>query len=390
MNFKVSLFLALAVSTIGIAVGGPFADGKMVPEPAGEQGGEPRWRLSAGYSYRRLGEATFRTGSYSQGHVLDSLTGRAFRRGTGAGVASGLADRFYRDGFVRIDSSGSFDGLTTFWAYRSSAQVVGDAIVQTSRPARRRQVERSRQFSPSSWSDDFAAGGPLFELEYQVPVGEAFKVGVEVAASWVQWDGANSGSSFRARQSSITSETVVTDRFGLGGGIPPSAPFEGSFAGPGFLLDAVPSARSVSQREVGRQRFDFFNRIDESLNVDLYTLSPGLSAQWDGEKVFANAGFGLAINIADWQARYREVLYVSKDGGRAKAVQSWSRASGGTDVLLGVYLQTGLGLHVTERFSVQGFARYDWSQSLRGSVGPSSFELGLDGVSGGVMASWTF
>lgn len=351
---------------------------------------EPRWRLSAGYTYRSLGDVNFRSGSYSQDYFLGSFTGGAYRRGTGAGTPGGLQDRYYRDGFVRIDSSGSVDGLTTFWAYASSSQVRGDSIVQTSRPGRQRTVAESRRFRPNSWSDGFEGGGPLLELEYQVPLSPSLKVGFELAGSWVEWDGANRASTFRARQSSSTSQTIVSDRFGLGGAVPPAAPYVGSFEGPGFLLDAVPSARSVSKRDVARTRFDFFNAIDESLDVDLYTLSPGFSAEWDCGKVFGNAGFGLAVNIADWKARHREVLYVSKNGGRAKEIRRWSQSSGGTDVLWGTYLQAGLGVHLTERFSVQGFARYDWSQDLHGEVGPSKFDVDLDGVSGGVMASWRF
>lgn len=39
------------------------------------------------------------------------------------GPASGLADRFYDDGFVRVDSSGSAGGYTAFWGYAAASQV---------------------------------------------------------------------------------------------------------------------------------------------------------------------------------------------------------------------------------------------------------------------------
>ncbi len=392
MNFKIGLlFVAMApLAVVGHA--GPSDGGKalVVPPLEVDEARDAGWRLSAGYTYRSLGGVDFHTGSFSQHHVLSTLAGRPFQRRTGAGAITGLGDRFYRDGFVRVDSSGSTDGLTWFWGYDSAGQVQGDAVVQTSRPARGRTVSESRRHSPSSWMDDFEAGGPLLNLEYLFPSTSPFQFGAGISVSWVEWGGGSQSSTFRARQSSVTTETVVTDRFGLGGATPPAAPYEGTFTGPGVLLDAVPAARAVSRREVDRSRFEFFNRVDESLDVDLYTLSPGVTTRWQGGKVFADLGGGLAVNIADWKARHREVLYVSRDGGPARSVRSWTNTAGGTEVLWGAFVQAGIGIQCSRQLSVQGFVRYDWSQHLRGSVGPSTFEVDLDGVSGGVVATWSF
>src|SRR5438046_1971715 len=41
-------------------------------------------------------------------------------------AAGGGANRFYDDGFVRVDGSGDKEGLTWFWGYENPAQIQGD------------------------------------------------------------------------------------------------------------------------------------------------------------------------------------------------------------------------------------------------------------------------
>jgi hypothetical protein len=59
-------------------------------------------------------------------------------------------------------------------------------------------------------------------------------------------------------------------------------------------------------------------------------------------------------------------------------------------VLPGAFVQGAVELPLTERISLTGFGRYDWSQSLDGSVGPSSFSMDPTGWSLGAMVGVRF
>lgn len=397
--FSAATFIASLVNVQG----GPVASGSHW-----NSGGETlpvldsRWRLSAGYMHRNLGELKFQTGSRSQDMMVRSLVGNEFERSGRVGAPNGAGDRFYDNGFVRIDGSGSEDGLTWFWAYENSGQLrssagalrpvpgAAESIAFRNSMGQQRSVHRSQGYSPSSWQADVEGESPLLMLERQFPISGRLRGGIGMGFSFLEWDASQSSTTFTAVQSAVESRTVIEDTFGLGGIVPPLAPFSGTFEGPGPLLDVAPMTRRVSESEISNTRVSLFNRVDESLDVDLYTLSPGFSVEWQGERLFANLGAGMTINFAEWQATHQETLYASTNGGSTRELQSWQERAGDTEVLLGGYVQVGLGVELSERLSVQGFGRYDWTQELEGSVGPSDFSLGLDGASAGVMVSWSF
>ena len=99
---------------------------------------------------------------------------------------------------------------------------------------------------------------------------------------------------------------------------------------------------------------------------------------------------GLAINIADWNADYQEELFVSKNGGRARLLRKWWDHENGTKVLPGFYVEANVDMRLTDRVSLFGGGRYDWTGALSGTVGPSSFDLDLGGwsVQGGLTVSF--
>jgi hypothetical protein len=97
-------------------------------------------------------------------------------------ATGGGVDRVYNDGFVRVDSFGNLGGVTVFWGYSSSGQYdsTGDGAIR---------FHKKRVVDPAT-------------------------------------------------------VLLVTDTYSLFGGVPPSAPYEGSFAGFGPLLSDSPT-RSV-------------------------------------------------------------------------------------------------------------------------------------------------
>jgi hypothetical protein len=141
---------------------------------------------------------------------------------TNPGPSTGPADRFYDDGYVRPDS-GTAPGLTWFWGYENNSQVPGDNTIQYHSSS-----------SPGTGSSDDNDGNPQqgIELSYDRYLGKVGK-----RASW------GLGAAFNYNNVTIEDDSPVvssvqqlTDTYGLGGVIPPEAPYNGTFAGPGPLI----------------------------------------------------------------------------------------------------------------------------------------------------------
>lgn len=60
--------------------------------------------------------------------TIASIMSAAFAQGTIGPATEGGVDRFYDDGFVRVDATDNFYGFTWFWGYQNPSQVVGDSI----------------------------------------------------------------------------------------------------------------------------------------------------------------------------------------------------------------------------------------------------------------------
>ena len=351
-----------------------------------------RWRISAGAIWRDIGDVRFNTGSHSQHLRLPNLVGREFRhRPSAAGHAGTIGPRGYRDGFVRVDEGTGADGFTWNWGYENASQVQGDQLVYSLSQGSQRTVSRHSSHTDGSWRDDSEfEPGPYIEIDRLFPITRRVSVGPQANFSLIKIDSERSSSTFAQRQASETRGFLLTDRFDLDGIIPPLAPYEGTLAGPGPLINNLPSLRNLSTFHRDSRTAEFFNRVDESFDLDLFTVGLGGQVEYDHGPVFVQASAGLSLNIADWEASHRENLYVSRDGGKPEKYRSWGAHENGTDFLVGAYVQGKLGVQLTERLSVSGFARYDWNQSLTGNVGPSSFDVDLDGLSAGVVIGFTF
>ena len=353
---------------------------------------EPEWRISAGAIFRDIGDVRFNSGSNSQRLHLPSLVGNKFnRQPTAAGQVGVIGPREYQNGFVRTDDGTSGDGLTGNWGYQEAGQIQNDQLVFSLAQGSQRTVSRSSNFSDGAWHDDsdFEAG-PYVEIERFFPVTRRLLIGPQANFSFINNESNNTSSTFAQHQRSETRSFLLTDSFNLEGIIPPLAPFAGSADGPGPLIDNNPTSRSISSSRSDSRSADFFNRVDESFDLDLFTIGTGVAIEYDQGPIFVQASAGVTLNIADWEATHRETLFVSRDGGKPEEFRSWTARESETDLLVGAYVQGKLGVQLTDRLSVAGFARYDWSQSLSGSVGPSSFDVDLDGLSAGVMVGFTF
>jgi len=389
-----TLFSGLLLLTLGTL---PLTAGDYVsldiknPVPEGAQLHQRNYfRVSAGYMYRNLGDARFHTGSRSQNYALPMMFGGDNSRTPGSGSRSGRGSRSYDNGFVFADASGSVDGLTWFWGYQDASQIQNGQLVFSNGGGKARETQSHASYTPGGgFAEEIEEGGPYVQLEYMMGLNDSGSIawGPQLGFSFIDFDLANTSSTFAAGQSFSDFDVTTTDRYDLGGIIAPLAPYNGTPGGPGPLIRNTPSSRSATYKETDSGSVLFFNKVRESLDVEMYTFSPGISIEFRKNALYLNAAAGLAINVVNWEAHNHETLYMSKNRGEAKAVKKWHDRESDTDILFGAYLQGTVGAQLTEKVSVSAFGRYDWNQDLHGSVGPSSFDADLSGFSAGGMVT---
>jgi hypothetical protein len=340
--------------------------------------------------YRSLGGVEFQAGSRSQRVRLPSLFGSARLREPAIGAADGFADRQYDDGFMRVDQGTATDGSTAYWGYDRSSQVQGEFLDFHAHGSRSQSGGSSAYALPDPWGFDADGGAPVVAFDWSRTLGPRWALGVQAGWSLLGVDGNHDDTNFTATQSGAEYALSYVDRYALQGVIPPTAPYQGSPAGHGPLLDNIPASRSRSESLRSGGQALFFNDVRESLDVDVHTLSlgPTLGARLGPAELQLSAG--IAANITQWDASHRETLQVSRDGGRASRLTQWEDHSSDTDILAAFYIQGAVSLPLSERLSLAAFGRYDWCQSLEGTVGPSSFTIDLGGWSVGALIGISF
>jgi hypothetical protein len=345
---------------------------------------DPVWQASAGAQYRSLGGLDWHTGSYLPRAAASLIAPLVDLPQSSAGSGSGFASRTYRDGYVRPDSSTPVDGLTEVWGYTDNDQFQNGALLfhGTVYDSAYAQSQQS-----GDWNDDARGASAFVALDW-LAVKKATKWGVfragmqgSVSLLPLDYDMTTSTLSAVLREESI----AITDRYELGGLVPPLAPFAGTVGGGGPLIDAAPDGRSEGAHALLRER-QFSNVIHQELDVLMTSISFGPTLEWQGHEDWALQGsLGLALNVVRWEATQTETLNNENSG---QALASWEDAADGTEVMPGFYLQLAAQRRLTSRLWFQVMGRYDWIGTLHERVGPSSFSLDLNGWTVGAGFVW--
>lgn len=350
---------------------------------------KPHGRLSAGFIYRDFGRTQFETRSYSrESHVPPPPPGIQ-----GAPPVSGLADREYDNGYVRVGQGTPATGLTTYWGWEDGAQyddVQGTLAFDGSGIVFERS-EFGAADNTESWGEDDEGLGPMLTYDLLFPISENWRIGQQTSVSYVRTGSSRTIGNFRAQYRDDLYEVYFTDTFDLGGIVPPGPPYGGTFAGPGPVIPNEPMGRDINDIQyLATTEGRVWNEIYQELSLDLYTVSLGPVVEFDLGPLYAQASGGLSINVADYDATHFERLYVSVDGGEAVELRQWFQDNSGTRVLWGGYVQGTLGIQLSRLWSLSGFARYDWNQDLEGSIGPSDFRMELSAFSTGAQVGFSF
>jgi hypothetical protein len=275
-----------------------------------------------------------------------------------AAPAAGTFDRYYDDGFNRVDATGNAGGLTSYWGYMSSRQYnpAGTGSISMS-------TFNSRQ-TGSAGEDDIGWGGEIFAYKalgtLTSPFGGEAKWGIRLGCHLNEF-------SFDNRANLATTTGVVTDSFDLGGTAPPAAPFSGSPAGFGNALLSDQPSRTFSTQMAGVTG-------SRELDVTLFGLSFGPYIEFPITRDFAiRAEGGISLAVAHGEYSHTSVTTVPGIGS-----QTWQASSNDTSLLPGFYLGAYAAYSVNERLKAYAGLRYQFYDSLDVSAGGSNAKLDFD------------
>jgi len=350
------------------------------------------WTFQYRISRRKAGAIKFDTGS--SGLVVPGVFGaNSFTTPPAIGPATGPFDRTYDNGFLRPGPRTPATGRTTDYGYDTPDQVQSDRLEFYADGGERRVITTSSDFSPTGWSDkeDWKNSFQL-SLNKLSDFGNGWSIGPALQLSFTNIDGRQGGlNTLNATERRDIFDVRSTDQYDTTGLVLPTAPYLGSPGAVAPLVPVGPVNRTFDDTLRSTDIAVFSDSIEESLDVNLFGISIGADALYRSEsRFYAGVGTGIVFNIVDWDAKRSDRLVQITNGGPPVEIASGDFRNSGTDLLFGLYLQGSVGYQINDSWSIEGNARYDWSESLRDSVGGSDFDVDLSGLSVGVGATFSF
>lgn len=273
-------------------------------------------------------------------------------------------DRYnYDDGYVLTDNTGNVGNQTWYWGYDNASQlnVHGADTIDFHR-------DTAPGLPGSSGGDDSPYLGCEVAYAYELGVQDCggqnhpLRFGVEIAASFMPIN-FNSGGSYN---SSLNRET---DTYGYTSGTtPPTAPYQGSFNGPGFLLGSTPTHQPATT--IPGATIDAHQSFDS--NLWGFRLGPYLETPLT-EKLSLHFSGGVAAGLLDASASWSETVTIPGGGG------STTSKGGGddTELLWGYYFGADAVYRFTERWGLDVGVQYQNLGTYSHNFGGRVAELDL-------------
>lgn len=265
----------------------------------------------------------------------------------------------YDDGYVLTDVSGNYGGETWYVGYdNSTAQISGNQLL----------LSRSTASADVSGKDQDADLSVGFEINYQrqIRANDRYAWGVEASVNYQPVQFSDHGTYAAVA-------TKVTDAYTFSAGTTPptatgSAPYQGSYGGPGFLFgdaitgtttQVVPSGATFS----GRHEFD----------GNLWGLHLGLYGERQlSQRWHASLSGGLAVGLLSADVAWSESATLP--GGGTAAL---SGGGSDSDVLFGFYFGAGAAYDLGKNWSAIGGVQYqflgDYSHDFGGRTATVDF-----------------
>lgn len=254
----------------------------------------------------------------------------------------------YEDGYLLTDSSGNMSGQTWNWGYdNSSSQVSGNSVL----------LSRSTVAEGASTAVEDVGPVPGIEALYRRHLGVRgdIRIGMEAAANFQRI-------SFNSLANTTVTVNRMTDAFPFTAGptppptATPSMPYQGTYAGPGFLITDTPSSSTTA--DVSGVPLSSQNAVDANLMG--FRIGPYLELPV-GNRLLASVSFGLAGAYVDTSLTWTDQLGSVSTSGSGSHGQ----------FLVGFYVNGELQWHVSDRWSVfgavqvQNIGRYENAFSAR-------------------------
>jgi hypothetical protein len=267
-----------------------------------------------------------------------------FYNNVNPGPNNGLANHTYNDGYVLVDGTGdNHAGLedTYFWGYRNASQVAGGNInfhaIQDS----------------SSVTGNPQYGG---EFIYQRVIGNLPFLtgdwGLEAGFGFTELD---------LRENLGGTVPVIMDSYQLNGPAPGPG-YNGTFQGPGSLLNDTPTRTATTATLTGYQK----------LSGQLFSLRLGPFAEWkftDKLSLAGSVGLTLAPAMVDYD--FSEIATLAGAGGMIAA----SGHSSETKLLYGPYVGAMLRYDFDKHWGVFVGARFQNLTDMNQSIGSRTAKL---------------
>lgn len=347
--------------------------------------GDWEFSLSAGPAVRNVGQIKINSGYRSGGLTLPSFVGGSSLTVPPVGDAGAFADREYNDGYVRQDAGTPLDGSTWNWGYDDASQIQGGQLIYTATGFESTRTDTANLPSAGPASKDSLRGiAPHIQFDARSPhyMG-SFRIGFSAGFDFTAVDQSLAFSNYSATQTREDYRLDYQDHYDLNGVIPPLAPYQGTFGGPGPLIDNLPTFRSITPVLVFTDRANFSNQVGSSINIDAFSFTFGPTLGIEYEKFNFTCSGGLIVNIYDWSASQTETLTASSGAGSSK-IARWTESDSGTKIRPGVYAQADLSYAVHEEVMLGGFLRFDAAQEFRAQAGPTIYKIDPYGVTAGL------
>lgn len=268
----------------------------------------------------------------------------------------------FDNGFVLPSVSGTQADQTWYWGYQDAGQVTGDTLT-LERLNNAPRVGNLESGTESLFGGELVIGAELGKFELWK---RTWNIGIEAGYSYAQFSTQLGGTAQGVA-------ALTTAQYGLGGIRVPDAPYSGTFAGPGPLIDRNP-ARQQTIFAVGD------SSLDIGIDSTIHTLRFGPYVELPLTKKFTlGFGVGYATVMPDTSVTIREYTNYRTSGGGGSGSSGGGRAAGRADTGGAPGLPTSIPDSAVEVDSgrsdwqpggyVQVRAQYDFTRNIGVFVG---------------------
>ena len=187
------------------------------------------------------------------------------------------------------------------------------------------------------------------------------------------------------------------DSYGVGSSL--TAPYQGSYDGPGAVINSRPSTRDVAQAgttanqsvlvssDSGRgltsvDRWAIHNEVEVDVETDITSAYTGLrTGMTVKELIRFYVQAQVSLNLVSASLDRREVLYSSKNGGSEQALATWTDASDDEEWVIGLGLSAGAEVNLGKTWFATASVGYEYMlNDPTFAVGPSEVQLDLSSL----------